>query len=177
MLRQILKTTILLLLTTVTAAAQQTDIGYGQSSALRGITRVFVQTEMDIEERSKLVNILIKQLPGIEMTETPEAADVLITYRTEIVKVPGTLTWINDVVPIRDGYDCVRTTVVASQAVPVVVGMGEVLKTVGPGHVRLLMSFRTQTLPGIFERSPSTRFALAFVNAYKRANPPRTVGK
>jgi len=178
MLRQILKNTIFLLLLSVTAAAQQPNIEYGQAGELRGIVKLFVFTDMDMQARAELIRELLKRLPRVEITETPEAADVYLIYRSETLHVPGALTWISESAPVsgasaRHGYDGVRTTVVASQLAPVVVGTGAVLKIVEPGRVRLLMSFRGESLAGSFERSPRTNFVRAFVKEYKRANPPR----
>jgi len=138
MLRQILKNTIFLLLLSVTAAAQQPNIEYGQAGELRGIVKLFVFTDMDMQARAELIRELLKRLPRVEITETPEAADVYLIYRSETLHVPGALTWISESAPVsgasaRHGYDGVRTTVVASQLAPVVVGTGVVLKTVGAG--------------------------------------------
>lgn len=133
---------------------------------------------MDTKARSELIKELVKRLPRMTVTETPEAADVRLIYHGEALHVPGTLTWIGEFAPVcrasaRDGYDGVRTTVGASQFVPVVVGTGVVLKTIEPGRVRLLMSFRGESLAGSTERRPGTNFVRAFVKEYRRANPPR----
>lgn len=177
-MRQNLINAIFLLLISVTAAAQQPNLEYGQTGELKGVTKLFVFTDMDMKERAGLVKELVKRLPHVEITETPEAAEVHLIYRGETLHIPGALTWISESAPMyeasaRHGYDGVRTTVVASQLVPVVVGMGVVLKTIEPGRVRLLMSFKGESLAGSFARRPSTNFARAFVKQYKRANPPR----
>jgi hypothetical protein len=39
--------------------------------------------------------------------------------------------------------------------------------------MRLLMSFRGESVPGSLGRSPMTNFVREFVKEYRRANPPR----
>ncbi len=178
MLRQILKNAIFLLLISVPAAAQQTNIEYGQAGELNGVIKLFVFTDVDMQTRESIVKELHRQLPRVEITETPEEAHVHLIYRSETLHLPGALTWFSESAPMygasaRHEYDGVRTTVVASQLVPVVVGTGVVLKRIEPGRVRLLMSFRGESLAGSFARSPRTNFVRAFVKEYKRANPLR----
>ncbi|MGH9941027.1 MAG: hypothetical protein ACRD9R_01560 [Pyrinomonadaceae bacterium] len=162
----------------ITTAAQQTNIEYGQAGELNGVVKLFIFTDADMQARAELVKELVKRLPQVEIIETPEAADVHLIYRSETLHVPSALTWISEFAPVsgvstRQGYDGGRTIVVASQLAPVVVGTGVVLKIIEPGRVRLLMSFRGESLAGSFARSPRTNFVRAFVKEYKRANPPR----
>ncbi|MDQ3755043.1 MAG: hypothetical protein M3371_09960, partial [Acidobacteriota bacterium] len=93
MLRQILKNAIFLLLINSTAAAQQTNIEYGQAGELNGVVKLFVFTDVDVNARAELVKELVMRLPHVEITETPEAADIHLIYRSETLHVPGALTW------------------------------------------------------------------------------------
>lgn len=179
MLRQKMKNAILLLLVSVTAAAaRQADVEYGHAAELKGVTRLYVSTGVDMEARESIVKELLKRLPRLEITQTPEAADVHLVYRSETLHVPGGLNWIGEPAPAyaesaRHLYAGARIPSVSAQLLPVVVGTGVVLKTVGSGRVRLLMSYQGESLAGSFERSPRTNFVRAFVKEYKRANPPR----
>ena len=177
MLRRILNNAILLLLMSVTAAARQAEVEYGHAGELKGITRLYVSTDVDMEARESIVRELLKRLPHLVITRTPEAADVHLVYRGETLHVPGAPNWIGESAPAytesaRHVYAGTRTASGTTQLLPVVAGTGVVMKTVGPGRVRLLMSYRGESLAGSFERSPSTNFVRAFVREYKRANPP-----
>jgi hypothetical protein len=176
-LRQFMRNAILLLLISMTAAARQAVVEYGDSGELNGVTRLYVSAGVDMKARESIVKELLKRLPRVEVTGTPEAADVHLIYRSETMHLPGALNWIGEPVPAhvesaRHVYAGVRTAGVATQLLPVVVGTGVVLKTAGRGRVRLLMSYRGESLAGSFERSPSTNFVREFVKEYKRANPP-----
>ena len=176
MSRQSLHSAIFLLLMSVTAAARQTVVEYGHAGELKGANRLYVSTDVDMKARESIVKELLKRLPGLEITRTPEAADVHLIYRGEKLHVPGALSWLGESAPAyvesaRHLYAGVRDTA-ATRLLPVVVGTGVVLKTVGPGRSRLLMSYRGESLVGSFERSPSTNFVRAFVKEYERANAP-----
>ena len=177
MLRQNLNIVILLLLLSVTAAARQTEVEYGHAGELEGVTRLYVSTDVDMTARASIVKELLKRLPRLEITRTPEAADVHLIYRSEALHVLGALNWTSGAAsayanPANHLHAGVRPPFVSTQLLPVVVGTGVVLKAVGRGRVRLLMSYRGESLAGSFERSPSTNFVRAFVKEYKRANPP-----
>jgi len=172
-----MKNAILLLLISMTAAARQAEVEYGHPGELNGVTRLYVSTGMDMKARESIVKELLKRLPRLEITRTPEAASVHLIYRGETLHVPGALNWLGEPAPAyvesaRHVYAGVRTAGVATQLLPVVVGTGRVVKTVGRGRVRLLMSYRGESLAGSFERSPSTNFVLEFVKKYKQANSP-----
>ena len=177
MLRQKMKNAILLLLVSVTAAARQAEVEYGRAAELKGVTRLYVSTGVDMEARESIVKELLKRLPRLEIARTPEEADAHLVYRGETLHLPGALNWIGEPAPAyaesaRHLYAGARIPSVPAQLLPVVVGTGVVLKTVGSGRVRLLMSYRGESLAGSFERSPRTNFVRAFVKEYKRANPP-----
>jgi hypothetical protein len=176
-LRRNLKIAILLLLMSVTASARQAEVEYGQAGELKGVTRLYVSTGVDMKARESIVKELRKRLPRLEITGTPEGADVHLVYRSETLHVPGAMSWLGEPASAygeraRQVSAGARAPLVAAQLVPVVVGTGVVLKTAGPGRVRLLMSYRGESLAGSFERTPSTNFVRAFVKNYKRANPP-----
>ena len=175
MLRQIMKNAILLLLISMTAAARQAVVEYGHSGELNGVTRLYVSTGVDMKARESIVKELLKRLPRLEITRTPEAADVHLIYRNETLHVPSALNWIGEPAyaeSARHVYAGVRTAGLATQLLPVVVGTGVVLKTDGRGRARLLMSYRGESLAGSFERSPRTNFVREFVKEYKRAHSP-----
>src|SRR5215207_9435488 len=127
MSRQNLSSAIFMLLMSVTAAAQQTAVEYGHAGELKGVNRLFVSTGMDMTARESIVKELLKRLPGLEITRTPEAAGVHLIYRGEKLHVPGALNWLGEPAPAyaeapRHLYAGVRNTAVAMQLLPVVVG-------------------------------------------------------
>lgn len=177
MLRKNLKSVILLLLMSVTASARQAEVEYGHAGELKGVTRLYVSTDLDMKARESIVRELLRRLPRLEVTRTPDEADVHLVYRSETLRVPVGLNWIGGPTPsyaesARHVYAGVRPSLATTQLLSVVVGTGVVLKIAGPGRVRLLMSYRGESLAGSFERSPSTNFVRAFAREYRRANPP-----
>src|SRR5829696_8285332 len=94
-----MKIAILLLLLSMTAAARQAEVEYGHAGELNGVTRLYVSTGVDMKARASIVKELLKRLPRLEITRTPEAADVHLIYRSETLRVPGALNWIGEPAP------------------------------------------------------------------------------
>jgi hypothetical protein len=53
--------------------AQTPVIEYGQPDELRGVTRVFVDTGIDAQQRGVVVKEIKKQLPGLESSQVLES--------------------------------------------------------------------------------------------------------
>lgn len=129
--------------------AQTPIIEYGQPDELRGVTKVFLDTGIDAQQRGVVVKEIKKQLPGLEIVLRPEESDIHLRFSLK---------------ETRDG----RTE-----------WMGTVVKLIDANRERTLCSFKDDLSPiygrhsiksyGI-ERVMPLRFAREFVKAYKRAN-------
>ena len=129
--------------------AQAPIIEYGQPDELRGVTKVFVDTSLDAQQREVFVKEIKKQLPDLEVVSRPEESDIHLRFFLR---------------EDRDG----RTE-----------GVGTVVKLIDANRVRALCSFEDNLSPiyerhsiknyGI-ERTMPLNFAREFVKAYKKAN-------
>jgi hypothetical protein len=129
--------------------AQTPIIENGHSDELRGVTKVFVDTGIDAQQRGVVVKEIKKQLPDLEIVSSPEESDIHLRFALKETK---------------DG----RTE-----------GMGTVVKLIGPNRARSLCSFKDNLSPiyerhsiknyGIDYIMP-LRFAREFVKVYKKAN-------
>lgn len=135
-------------------AAQGPTIEYGSPNELRGVTKVFVDTGMDAQQREKIVVEIQKKLPRLTIVARPEDADVHLRFgfpdeqRSPVVVYPDPY-----LIPGFGGYQ----------------GVGTVVRLLGTDRVRVIMSFRDYR--GTFlEREPSVNFAREFVKTYERAN-------
>lgn len=129
--------------------AQQPSIEYGQPNELRGVTKIFVDTGIDVQERQLMVKAIQKRLPNLEVVSRPEESDIHLRFSP---------------IQTKDG----KTKEV-----------GTVVKVIGNNRVRRLLSFKDFIFPVIEQKStPSLAedyakpylFAIEFVKAYKKAN-------
>ncbi|MGH9751904.1 MAG: hypothetical protein ACREA2_03900 [Blastocatellia bacterium] len=129
--------------------AQAPIIEHGQPDELRGVTKVFVHTSLEAQQREVVVREIKKQLPDLEIVALPEESDVHLRLFLK---------------ETRDG----RTE-----------GIGIVIKLIGANRERALYSFKGDLPPiyerhsitsfGI-ERIIPLRLAREFVKVYKKAN-------
>jgi len=129
--------------------AQAPIIEGGQPGELRGVTKAFVDTSLDAQQRGVLVREIKKQLPNLEIVSRPEESDIHLLLSLK---------------ETRDGR---------------IQGVGTVVKLIDANHARALYSFKDDLPPiyeqhsiksyGI-ERVMPLRFAREFVKAYKKAN-------
>jgi hypothetical protein len=146
--------TFLVLASSLLTSAQESGIEYGQASELRGVTKVFVDTGADIQQRNLIVKEIQKRLPDLEVVSRPEESDIHLRFFLRETK-PGKTDW-----------------------------LGTVVKFVESNRVRVLFSYRDDTLP-IFERETlmSSAMDLAkphifvrqFVKVYRKANSGRKI--
>jgi hypothetical protein len=129
--------------------AQAPIIEDGQPDELRGVSKVFVDTSLDAQQRSVIVREIKKQLPNLEIVSRPEESDIHLRFFLQ---------------ETRDGR---------------ITGVGTVVKWIDANRARALCSFRDDLSPiyeqhsiksyGI-EYTMPLRFAREFVKAYKKAN-------
>ncbi|MDQ4123670.1 MAG: hypothetical protein M3209_19700 [Acidobacteriota bacterium] len=73
--------------------AQQQSIEYGQPSELRGVTKIFVDTGVNVEQRDQIAKQIKKRLTNLEIVSRPEESDfhLRFTAKNESDEVTGTL--------------------------------------------------------------------------------------
>jgi hypothetical protein len=129
--------------------AQTPVIEHGQPDELRGVTRVFVDTGIDAQQRGVVVKEIKKQLPDLEIVSSPGESDIHLRFFLK---------------EKRDG----RTE-----------GIGTVVKLIDANRARALLSFKDDLSPIYERNSIKSygieyimplKFAKEFVKAYKKAN-------
>ncbi|HZF39084.1 MAG TPA: hypothetical protein VE715_09690 [Blastocatellia bacterium] len=129
--------------------AQAPIIEPGQPDELRGVTKVFVDTGLDVQQREVIVREIKKQLPDLEIVSRPEESDIHLRFFLK---------------ETRDG----RTE-----------GVGTVVKLIDANRERALCSFKEDLPPIYAQHSIKSygieytmplKFAREFVKAYKKAN-------
>lgn len=148
-LRKSLLLSLAALLFSLPVFAQQPSIEYGQPNELRGVTKIFVDTGIDLQQRQLIVKAVQKRLPNLDVVSRPEESDVHLRFSS---------------VQTRDGK---------AQEV------GTVVKVINNNRVRVLLSLKDfifpvieqKTTPGLAEGyAKPYLFAIEFVKAYKKAN-------
>lgn len=140
---------LMVLMFALPVLAQTPIIEYGQTDELRGVTKVFVDTGLDYQQRGVVVKEIKKQLPDLEIVSSPGESDIHLRFFLK---------------ERRDG----RTE-----------GIGTVIKLIDAKRARALLSFKEDLSPiyernsiksyGIEHIMP-LKFAKEFVKAYKKAN-------
>ncbi len=145
-MKEIILATLLLLSFSLFTSAQEYE--YGKPSELKSLTKVFIDTELDIENRNRILEVLVKaKLENLTVVESSAEAEFIIIFR-------------GDSENVRIGRANHKRSV----------GKGVVAtKTPNGKKLRVLMSFEsTQDKAG--EKKPATKFAKEFVEEYKKAN-------
>ncbi|MGA9768164.1 MAG: hypothetical protein WBV94_03935 [Blastocatellia bacterium] len=147
---------------TLTALAQ--DFEYGSAAELKGVTKIYVSTGTELDERNNIVKRIQKELPNIVVVDIADDAEVALIYgSSSTTRFTG---WSST--STSDGSST-RTESTPTYR-NLVVGDGLVVKKGGGNRLRLLMQFG-DTRKNAFQRKPSTNFAREFIKAYKKANP------
>jgi hypothetical protein len=141
------------------------DFDYGKPTELRGLTKIFVYTDLDTKSRDAIIKEIQKQVRTLEVVERREDAQVWLIY---------TQTTRRDFRGIVGNSEPTSTGGATGTARPIYrntpIGAGYV---VIPGiegkRDRLLLSFRDEKT-NAFERKPTVNFAREFVKAYKEAS-------
>jgi hypothetical protein len=168
MFNQILTLTIWSLMA-VTIAAQQPLIEYGSTAELKGVTRIYIYTDADLNLRNKLAGKVAKKLPQLKVTESARDAEIILSYSQDSARALTAL------IATEAGSE---QAVISPRYDKVEYGNGLVV-TRGheKGAVRILMSWqKTKTSGGgPLQRAVSggdvaSKFADAFIKAYINAN-------
>lgn len=140
---------LLLLMLASPVLSQAQIIESGQPDELRGVTKVFVDINIDPQQRDVVVREIKKQLSQLEIVSRPEESDIHLRFFLK---------------EMRDG----RTE-----------GLGIVIKLIDANRARTLYSFRYNLPPIYAQHSIKShgieytmplKFARGFVKAYKKAN-------
>lgn len=121
------------------------DIEYGKPSELKGITKVFIDTNGDIKNRERIIKEIEKAKLNLTLLDSAEGAEIIIEF-------------IGDK---RDIY-------AKGSGRPINVGKGMVFIPKG-NKIRALLSFEGQERK-IWDDKPATNLGKMFVKEYKRAN-------
>ncbi|MBO0861163.1 MAG: VWA domain-containing protein [Chloracidobacterium sp.] len=119
----------------------------GSPDELKGVTKAFVDRNMETRHRAYIVKEIQKKLPALEIVSKPEDADIHLKFalqrKTQYEHIPQG--------PPR--------------------GVGKALKVVSNNRVRLLLEYEEDRYRIKFgKRNPAGEFAKEFVKAYLGAN-------
>lgn len=104
--------------------AQQPSIEYGQPSELRGVTKIFIDSGFDAQQRDQIAKEIQKRLPDLQIVSRPEDSDIHLRLLTndERGEVTGTVVKIVSENRVRVLYSFKETPQIF---VPVsIVGLG-----------------------------------------------------
>jgi hypothetical protein len=146
---------------TAGAQAQDQTIEYGDTSELKGVTKIFIDTKGDADLRKMIGLELHKKLPKLEIVSKPEESDVHLRFYYEkepyATSTPYPYPYPHPYPIPSPGY--------------VVVPVSLVEKIIGKDRVRVLMGSKGyRTRVSISWRRPESRFVGDFVKAYLEAN-------
>lgn len=131
---------------------------FGKSDELKGVSKFYVDAGGDREAREELTGELLRLMPSLQLVDAPEQAECVIIFiyygRT-------------DQPPPFVNPHTRQTTYNAPLNVKV--GRGWVVKPLAADRQRVLF-YAEDTKYGPIERKPTTNFARAFNDAYKKAN-------
>jgi hypothetical protein len=146
---------------TVLAQAQNPTIEYGDTSELKGVEKIFIDTKTDLDLR-KIIGIDIhKKLPKLQIVSKPEESDIHLRFYLDKETYPSA----------TEPYPTVI-------AIPVAI----VEKIIDKDRVRVLMGYRGDNYPKrkifsmINRDRPEAMFVDQFVRAYLEANPKTVTG-
>jgi len=131
---------------------------FGTADELKGVSKFYVDAGGDREAREELTGELLRLMPSLQLVDAPEQAEcvILFIYYGRTDQPP----------PIVNPH-----TRQATYGAPlnVKVGRGWVVRPLGADKQRVLF-YAEDTKYGPIERKPTTNFARAFADAYKKAN-------
>ena len=171
---------------------------YGSSADLKGARRVFIDTGFDIRMRANAIKIIRKDIPDLEIANTPDVADVLLLYivetrTTQATVATTTATYTPGSTPGSTSTSSSQTVINPQTQIEIVYN-GYAVKSVAPDRLRVLLSYG----PGgsgfsagqLAESAPyagpvvsairrrgtpddrfTKEFSRQFVKAWKEANP------
>ena len=158
-------TLLLITLLALSLSTYSQKFEYGTNADLKGLTKIFLDTGTDMETRKRIIEVINKaKLPGIEFLGSADEAEIYMTFGGETVEtITGATT---NTTP--NPY--VITTTTNYVKVPLINGAGTVfVANKGGSKPKLILSVQNSQQSRL-EKRPSTKFANAFIKAYKEAN-------
>ncbi|MGC2235510.1 MAG: hypothetical protein WA584_05090 [Pyrinomonadaceae bacterium] len=151
----------ILLAVSLSASAQSSE--EDTTSYLKGLKKVFINTGTDLNDRRRIVAEIEKAAVGLEIVETPEDAEIILSFDGGNKEAIASIT-----TETIDGTDIILKK---ENRQKVATGSGSVLITTGKkiDGVRVVMNF-TATQDKFAEKKPATRFTKEFIRKYKEAN-------
>jgi hypothetical protein len=140
--------------------AQNPTIEYGDTSELKGVEKIFIDTKTDLDLR-KIIGIEIhKRLPKLQIVSRPEDSDIHLRFYYDKETYPSATEPYPRIIPI-----------------PVAI----VEKVIDKDRVRILMGYKgnrpsKRIIFGPSRTSPETSFAEEFVKVYLEANSNDATG-
>ena len=147
-----MKTLLLLLALAAPLCAQ--SLPYGQTSDLKGLKKVYVDTGSDTKSRESIIKALEKSKLGFEIVDEMEDADIGLGF--------GAGTTLHSIVATAN------SGIATARAIEDDTGDGRVVAR-ARGKVRLILSFSDVQTTWL-ERKPVSNFVREFLKAYKQAN-------
>lgn len=144
---------------------------YGGIRDLKGVTKIFIYTGVELGLRNNIAKNIKKKVKNLIITDRPEDADIILLFAEDWDRYLVSV-WQNTQATVQTGdYSGSGTTTTTTTPVyqSGIHGSGLVVKHVSGSRFRLLMQFK-DSKSWLWERDPSTNFARAFANAYKKAN-------
>lgn len=149
---------VLFLLSTVSAQME-----YGKAADLKGLTKVFIDTGADMEVRERIVKQIEKAKLGVEILGSDEDAEIMMLFRDQ---ESDTVTGVSSNSTDTSWGRTTNSTVIK---VPLIAGAGQVFVKGSNNKPRLVLSVQNSQQSRL-EKRPSTKFADAFIKAYREAN-------
>jgi hypothetical protein len=131
---------------------------FGTADELKGVSKFYVNAGGDREAREELTGELLRLMPSLQLVDAPEQAEcvIIFIYYGRTVQPP----------PIVDPHTRRATY---NAPLNVKIGRGWVVKPLAADRQRVLF-YAEDTKNGPIERRPTTNFARAFADAYRKAN-------
>jgi hypothetical protein len=165
------------------AGPRRPIVEVGGEAELKGVKSVFVYCGPDNDACENITKEVRSKLADVKLAPSPEEAEAILLYgsdtgyflsglhtRTHTGAASATTTLSPDG---RNASTTINPRSSTSNTTPlyrkVSYGSGAVIKVMGDGRYRVLMSF-DDSRKTVFERRPSTNFAREFIKAYRRAN-------
>jgi len=142
-------------------------VEYGSPAELKGVTKIFVYTGLELEVRNNIVKEITKRLESIEVTNRPEEAEVILMFAADSSTFLAGIGTTSNTTSFGTTSNTTSTTTPNYQSV--ITGDGTVIRVLDKGRLRLIMQFG-DSRHSVFERRPSTNFARKFVEEYQKAN-------
>lgn len=126
------------------------DYQYGKPTDLKGLRRIYVDTEADLKSRNKIIDKLTKANLDLVFVDDADEAQIVITYRSgSDYRTVG--------IPTRNG------TMIGTPEYPY--GYGAVLVAT-PDKPKLVFTFKDQQNTA-FEKAPLTNFMKELVKLFQ----------